>query len=698
LLRLARDYLIASGGRVRTDESSRIVADLPDGSQMIYTDTPGHAQDGAVLLAPGSAAAAEMIAEIEARSRFGALHLTSPIDALTLATSLSAPAIAKKVQLESSADGSWRDERLIIHWKKAPVHTVVSRSWESTYVEVEYRVAGRDHSGRLEDTLRIAVDLSGDVKSAVLGLSQASAAQSAPLTSTDRDLLKAVLGQMDRRLQPQVEAAASFLRLRSEGEYRQRIEMAQGIAERARREQPEEARQTEQALKQELAALGAVFAVEVEATVAAAWVIHSPMADVSYHLPGGSTVEVALDLGRARAQTLTCASCQRATREAAICAHAHILCPLCRDLTAEACMICAGAAPFTSADQRGSPQAARDRRKDTFSALTLEGLACLGPEMWRASVAWLVERQGYTLSALPLRHWQAACWSGMDTDEKSIFIHALRGDPAQIISERDVAETARLARERRLDCALLLAAGAPTRAARALAESSSVRIVDGEALRAQLGALAGSADQQQATAQAEAQARARAAISAYAAMQKALTAATKRIEAKSPRPRATENATLAQARERLRATRASADQAFLAWKTLLADWLGAFGSAPAHNGTLPILVDASAFTSLRERAAHLGGVLSDLLRELAATPNDGELGYSAWRAAVVEEAKLRCVALATQLQTIDPAQWGDFDAARSPAQETDALEAEVAARRASARADKAQSQVTQFAG
>ncbi|HEY7092792.1 MAG TPA: hypothetical protein VH393_06420, partial [Ktedonobacterales bacterium] len=101
---------------------------------------------------------------------------------------------------------------------------------------------------------------------------------------------------------------------------------------------------------------------------------------------------------------------------------------------------------------------------------------------------------------------------------------------------------------------------------------------------------------------------------------------------------------------------------------------------------------------LRERGAHLGSALADLLRELAATPGDGDMGYSAWRSAVIEEARLRCAALMTRLKTVDPAQWPDFDAARPPARETDALEAELAARRASARADKAQSQVTRLAG
>jgi hypothetical protein len=317
--------------------------------------------------------------------------------------------------------------------------------------------------------------------------------------------------------------------------------------------------------------------------------------------------------------------------------------------------------------------------------------------MWRACVGWLLEQQGYTLNATT-NDKTSACWRGMDTDGKELFMQALRSAPSHVISERDVAETARLAHEQRLARALLLAAGSPTRAARSLAEASSVRILDGETLRSQLATIAESVDHQQTNAQAEAMARARAAIAAHAAMQKTLTAAAKRLEAKSAKPRAPVSATPAKVRDQLRAARIAADQAFLAWETLLADWLESFGSAPAHDGALPLLSDASEIAALRERGTHLGSALADLLRELAATPSDGEMGYSAWRAAVVEEARLRCVALIARLKTVDPAQWADFDAARPQASETDALEAEIAARRASARADKAQSQITRLAG
>ncbi|HEY7021486.1 MAG TPA: restriction endonuclease [Ktedonobacterales bacterium] len=696
--------MLAQGAQIHFEEASHIVANLPDGSQIAYTDAQGRDQDGAFPLVPGSAAATEMIAAIEARSRFGVLRLSPAIDALALAASFSAPAAEKKERSQAGAGGSrevaaspQQDGGLVLHWEKPPAHTSISRSWESTSVEVEYRFTGRDHLGRLEDTLRVTANPTDDVERPVLDLSQATTAQSAPLTPTDRDVLKAVLGQMDERLRPDLEAAASFLRLRSQAEYQRRIETAQGVAERARREQPDETRQTEQALKQEVGAISAVFAVEVEATVTAAWVIHSPMADIIYHLPGGATVEAALDLGRAAAEPLACVACQQLTREAAICAHAHILCPACRDLTPESCGLCTGAVSSKTAKRSGARQASRAGHKDASPALSLDGLERLGSAMWRACVGWLLEQQGYTLNSAT-SDALSACWRGVDADGKELFIQALRNAPSHAISERDVAETARLAHEQRLERALLLAAGSPTRAAHALAEASNVRILDGETLRSQLATIAEGVNHQQTNGQAEAKARARAAIGAHVAMQKTLTAAAKRLESKSAKPRTPTSPTVAKARDHLRAARIAADQAFLAWETLLADWLESFGSAPAHDGTLPLLGDASEFAALRERGTHLGSALADLLRDLARTPSDGEMGYSAWRSSVIEEARLRCAALIARLKTVDPAQWADFDAARPPAHETDALEAEIAARRASARADKAQSQVTRLAG
>jgi hypothetical protein len=691
-LRLARDYLLAQGAHIQTDEASRIVAKLPDGAQVAYTDALDRAQDGSLLLVPGSAAVAEVVAQIEARSRVGALRLAPAVDALALAASFSAHSAEKKPRSQIGAAVSLSEGALTIHWEKPPTRAAVSRRWERTALELEYRVAGRDHFGRIEDTLRVSVDPADETECPALDLLQVSVAQSAPLPQADREMLKTILDCTDERLRPDLEAFAGFLRLRSEAEFRRRVETAQGVAERARRERPEEARQTAQALKQEVAALGAVFAVEVEGAVTAAWVVYTPMADVVYHLRGGAAAAVTLDLGRAAANPVTCMACQRATREVTICAHAHMLCLACRDELTEPCVLCAGSV----ASGPAAPPI-RAVRKDASPVLTLDALARLGPAMWRASAGWLLERQGYTVSALA-NDTTAVCWRGVDADGGALFIRALRGNPSRTISERDIAETSQLAREQGVERAVLLAAGSPTRSAQRMAEASDVRIVDGEALRSQLAALAASMDGQRESAQAETGARAKSASAAYAAMQKALAAAAKRLEATVSKSRATGSATLAKAQDQLRAARTSADQAFLAWETLLADWLDGFGSAPAHDGSLPILADADEFATLHERATHLGTALTNVLRDIIATPGDGEMGYSAWRAAVVEEERLRCVALEARLSIVDPAAWADFDAARSQEREAEASQAGIAARRASARADKAQSQVTQRAG
>src|SRR5262245_34062858 len=51
-LQLARDYLLAHGARIRAESVSHILADLPGGSQVAYTDAQGHDQNGALPLVP----------------------------------------------------------------------------------------------------------------------------------------------------------------------------------------------------------------------------------------------------------------------------------------------------------------------------------------------------------------------------------------------------------------------------------------------------------------------------------------------------------------------------------------------------------------------------------------------------------------------------------------------------------------------
>src|SRR5262249_8046487 len=146
--------------------------------------------------------------------------------------------------------------------------------------------------------------------------------------------------------------------------------------------------------------------------------------------------------------------------------------------------------------------------RDAGGELRLEDLARLAPALWRACIGWLLEQQGYSLNVLTSGATEA-CWRGADFDGQLIFIRALNGLPSEMVSDRDVAETARKAREHGLERALLLAPGSSFPAAQELAAASRVNVIDGEALRAWLAMLADSADHRQESAQAEMKTRAR---------------------------------------------------------------------------------------------------------------------------------------------------------------------------------------------
>src|SRR2546430_12719951 len=60
-LQLARDYLLAQGAHLHAEEASHIVADLPEGAQVAYTDAPDLLRDDALLLVPGSAMATQIV-------------------------------------------------------------------------------------------------------------------------------------------------------------------------------------------------------------------------------------------------------------------------------------------------------------------------------------------------------------------------------------------------------------------------------------------------------------------------------------------------------------------------------------------------------------------------------------------------------------------------------------------------------------
>ncbi|MGO8949277.1 MAG: hypothetical protein ACLQUY_16830, partial [Ktedonobacterales bacterium] len=152
-------------------------------------------------------------------------------------------------------------------------------------------------------------------------------------------------------------------------------------------------------------------------------------------------------------------------------------------------------------------------------------------------------------------------------------------------------------------------------------------------------------------------------------------------------------AALLEAVETISSARMVSTQAFLAWETLATDWNGSFGEHEGRDGSLLITAEQAAFDEIGERAQHLTAVTKQVLEQFQNTPGTGELGYTAWRKAVLEEMVTRCDALRSRISAISPTAWHDFQEARDIRRLQQAEEAATVATYARGRADKALAQL-----
>jgi hypothetical protein len=134
-------------------------------------------------------------------------------------------------------------------------------------------------------------------------------------------------------------------------------------------------------------------------------------------------------------------------------------------------------------------------------------------------------------------------------------------------------------------------------------------------------------------------------------------------------------------------------QAFVAWDTLATDWSASFGDHEERDGSLPILADVATLDEIGERAGHLSAVTEQALQRIQSTPGTGELGYTAWRKAVLEELVARCDSVRYRVVAITPAAWPNFAEARDTQRLQQAEDATVMASYARGRAQKALGQL-----
>ncbi|MEO7002544.1 MAG: hypothetical protein ABI068_12070 [Ktedonobacterales bacterium] len=383
LLRFARDTLNAQGARVRVEEDDLVIATLPAGGSARYTTTlaRARAEDATVLLAEGSAALTALFDEAAQHTRLLALDLGDGGDPVAIAlagVAQLAPHCGRCVGLGGSparlhatdtphcAACPLRDGRIVLRREPAgpaapstSLQATVTRRWVAESIELTWRVGSSDRQGRHDEWLRIAVDPATGRGLASLTLEQSTGAQAGALNPPDSATLRTGQTQAQSLLAPALDAASVFLQQRTADAYQRRIADVTIQHERLRREQPDQAREITATLERELASIGEVYAIEVEARLEGACLIRSTMAEVALTSSSSSgqdqqaVASLTVDVGRGVVLAPTCIVCGKPTQVAIVCPNGDTLCGDCAQVCASCgrvrCQHCAEATPATTA-------------------------------------------------------------------------------------------------------------------------------------------------------------------------------------------------------------------------------------------------------------------------------------------------------------------------------------------------------------
>lgn len=353
-----------------------------------------------------------------------------------------------------------------------------------------------------------------------------------------------------------------------------------------------------------------------------------------------------------------------------------------------------------------APPARRARAKagakpeagEARDGLTVAGLDALPDGAWLECARWLAEQAGYTVEERPLlQHDRLLAWKARGANGASAVVCATRLTAGAPLLESDLRHLHTVAEHEQDARLLAITTAEATVGARLLARDLSARLLDREEVERLLASLATAYARERARTQEGAKAQAKAAIAARKKLIAALTAATQ-VKAAPGTRRATGLPVIRRAVEQAREARRLAAQALLAWETVITDWLATFGERPARDGSLVFVAQPSVWVELGARADHLKKPLIDALRALAKTPGDGDLGYGLWRQALADELAARCASLLWRASIIDPARWSDYTAAVNNQCAREASLADNAASHAAARAQRAQTDLSERAG
>jgi hypothetical protein len=702
-LRFARDALVLAGARVRVDDPDLLTAMLSDGTTRRYTGSlaRARAEADAVLLVPGGAALAELVADCAARAARVAFALPPAGDAIALvqealaALAAGCGRCANGPEAPSAAlcDTCPLRSGSVVLAGLGRVSAVRERQRAQTFaVELTYLATYRSAAGRRDEWRRLAYELPSGEATAVVPHGALAGAEPMALHPRMGEMVTQVASRADSDLARELEAGGAVLALQSEAEYQRRLRDVLMTYERLVSESPEMRSELDLALAAERERVADIYAVDVTAELQAVAVVASSVAEVVVRQAGGAEVVLEVDLGRGMVLPPRCAICERRARAAGVCAHGHVTCGECASGDGGACAICAGEhvrAPGAEHPRSASPGVVPE-------SSDVAHLAALSPDSWRAFVSWYlgdderpVEYLG-TQGALLL--WR------LGTEATAELAMAVRPGGGRALGAADIRAAADAGAGRQVGRARLVSTGVADGEAHVEAERLGVALEDRRALREFLHQAEEAHALEIATAEYDAQRRAEAAQGARAALLDALHGAEQALASGDNTRRATGRARVAQAAEAIRGALSELERALLAWTTLLDDWQSAFDDRPGRGGALVIGAETDALEELTARAGHLRAALVGAIEPILATPGQGESGFTAWRRAVVERLTAECEALRWKVLAIDPERWHDFSAARDGQALVEAEAAATAARHAAARAEKAYTQLASRIG
>ncbi|MGZ3582332.1 MAG: hypothetical protein ACXWP6_06320 [Ktedonobacterales bacterium] len=699
LLRFARDYLLARGARVRAEEADLISAVLTDGTMVRYTTTLARARadEQTDLLVQGGSALAALVDDSSERARITSLRLATAGNPLEIARSVAAEPAEGCTCCVESHDGELpalcrlcplREGRLALRGIGRLLGVSEVRRADVRAVELAYHIVSSDRQGRRDEWMRLAFDCGDERAVEPLPLETVALALAADLPGAEAaSLFAAAHAAAMRMVGLSLDAGGAFLRLRSEGEFQRRLDDIRTTFERVQREGTSDPNAAETAFTREVERLHDIYAVSVEAQLESVAFIVSPAALVSLKFSSGTELPLWVDLGRALVVAPACTSCGASIRAGTLCQRGHLICPACSSRRAGSCPVCDGVAGARDGD--GESGTSLDTSVTQGDALSVRHLEVMTSDIWQAFVTWLLEQEGYSVDHIGVGGL-GSIWHGTGQDG-SFVATAFRPEGKWGLGGEEVQRAAALRTE---GAHVLLVTTATTAYdARDMAASLSVRLIDAEQLSGLLEKLGSAHTREREEATLNRERRVREAITAREQMLMAVRSLEEAVAAAVNSRRTSGRPALVAAVAAIVKARQRAQQAFLAWDTLVEDWQAAFGEREARDGSLPIVATADQLPEYGQRAGHLADVLKPAFVDIASTPGTGELGYGAWRKAILEELTAQCEALRWRLSALDPTKAQSFAAARDAEALAQAEIAVTAATHASARSEKAYAQL-----